>query len=274
MKAITLMYHDAVENDRYDESGFSGLGPALYKLDVHEMEAHFHRLSTLIPEPPCVVNDMTRDRTPLLLTFDDGGVSAATLIADLLEKRGWRGHFFVTAGLVHRAGFLSSSQIRDLKARGHLIGTHSWSHPERMSSCTWETLVEEWHRSIAFLSDLTGEQITAASVPGGFSSIAVVRTAALCGIQAIFTSEPVRRCRLVDGCLVLGRFRVTRGMTPSHVAALCSASTSGRQMQQYALRQIMKAPQLATGAYYPVIRAALLRVLEGKTRIASAAREQ
>ena len=45
LKAITLMFHDAVENNRSDDSGFSGLGPAIYKLDVHEMEAHFRRIA-------------------------------------------------------------------------------------------------------------------------------------------------------------------------------------------------------------------------------------
>ena len=134
--------------------------------------------------------------------------------------------------------------------------------------------MEEWHRSSASLSDLTGEHVTVASVPGGFSSRSVVRAASLCGIRTIFTSEPVKTSHLVDGCLVLGRYRVMRGMTPSHVATLCSASASARQMQQYALWQLKKAPKLATGKTYQAIRTALLRALEGKTKIASAARER
>ncbi len=280
-KAITLMYHDAVESNGFDDSGFPGSGPALYKLDVHEMEAHFHRIAALIPEPPALVSDVRQgkpgDRTPLLLTFDDGGVSAATHIADLLDRRGWRGHFLIIAGRVGYPAFLTSSQIQDLRARGHVIGTHSWSHPQRMSSCEWDVLVEEWHRSTAYLSNLIGEQITVASVSGGFYSRSVARAASFCGIKTLFTSEPVKRCRLVEDCLVLGRFRVARGMTPSTVAALCSASATGGQMKQYALWNLMKAAKAATGEHYLDIRAALLRFLDGRrgsTDQVSTARER
>ena len=38
-KIVTLMFHDAVENNRFDDSGFSGPGPAIYKLNAREMEA-------------------------------------------------------------------------------------------------------------------------------------------------------------------------------------------------------------------------------------------
>ena len=267
-KAVTLMFHDAVENNRYNDSGFSGAGPARYKLSVLEMVAHFRQIAGLSVEPPALIDDLltgkAAGRIPLLLTFDDGGVSAATLIADLLEQRGWHGHFLVTAGRIDQSGFLSSGQVQDLRARGHVIGSHSWSHPPRMSSCSWEMLVEEWMHSTSRLSELIGEQITVASVAGGFYSDQVARAASFCGIKVLFTSEPIKKCKRVDDCLVMGRFRVARGMTPSAVAALCSASTSVRQLKQYALWNFMKATKLAGGEHYPGIRETLLHLLGGK----------
>ena len=47
-------------------------------------------------------------------------------------------------------------------------------------------------------------------------------------------------------------------MTPANVEALCSASTSGRQLKQYALWNLKKVTRFATGEHYPGIRAALL----------------
>jgi hypothetical protein len=269
MKTIALLFHDAIENNRLDESGFPGPGPASYKLDVHEMETHFRSISASGAGRPCLVNDLlggkTVDRAPLLLTFDDGGVSAATLIADLLEKRGWRGHFLITASKVDRPAFLSSGQIRELKARGHAIGTHSWSHPERMSFCTWSELVDEWHRSVSRLSELVGEPITVGSVAGGFYASKVARAASLCGIRALFTSEPIKTCHLIDDCLVFGRFMVSKGMTASNVAALCSSPNSGSQVKQYVLWNLRKAAKFAGGKYYLRVRAHLLGQLIEKT---------
>ena len=53
------------------------------------------------------------DRRGLLLTFDDGGKSAVR-IADLLDKKGWKGHFFVTTSLIDTSGFVTPSNILDL----------------------------------------------------------------------------------------------------------------------------------------------------------------
>jgi len=40
MPAIALMYHDIVDGDAYDASGFAGADAALYKLGRGEFEAH------------------------------------------------------------------------------------------------------------------------------------------------------------------------------------------------------------------------------------------
>ena len=77
---------------------------------------------------------------PFLLTFDDGGKSAVTRVAGLLEKYGWHGHFFVTAGQINRKGLLNTEQIRRLRREGHVIGSHSFSHPVRMSHCSKEEI--------------------------------------------------------------------------------------------------------------------------------------
>jgi len=90
-------------------------------------------------------------------------------VAAELEKVGWRGHFFVFTNLIGHPGYLGRSQIRELHQRGRLIG-HSCTHPEQMSSLSWDELLWEWRESCALLSDAIGAPITAASVSGGFYS--------------------------------------------------------------------------------------------------------
>jgi len=72
------------------------------------------------------------------------------------------------------------------------------------------------------LSDVLGEPVTVASVPGGCYSRRVAAAAAASGIKALFTSEPVTTSHRVDGCLVFGRYTIWRGMRPAMSAAFTS----------------------------------------------------
>ena len=78
----------------------------------------------------------------------------------------------MTAGRVDTPGFLSGPQLREMVARGHVIGSHSYSHPKRMGGCPPETIAEEWRRSVDVLQNVLGAPILTASVPGGFYTAA------------------------------------------------------------------------------------------------------
>jgi peptidoglycan/xylan/chitin deacetylase (PgdA/CDA1 family) len=130
---------------------------AKYKLTGSEFEVHLAAIAKARDIPSSSADELADARggtLPFLLTFDDGGESAATRTADLLEKHGWRGHFFVTAGQISKRGFLSTDQIRCLRKKGHVIGSHSFFHRVRISHCSEEELTEEWTRSIKILSDI------------------------------------------------------------------------------------------------------------------------
>ena len=221
MKAIALLYHDVVERGSPDTSGFPGRAAGLYKLSVDAFGDHMQavaRVSRCGPATAPQLMDGVGAEVAWLLTFDDGGISAYTPIADLLEERGWRGHFFVTTDYIGSPGFLNRAQIRDLRRRGHVIGSHSASHPMRMSARSWETLVHEWKSSAGVLADVLGEEVSVASVPGGFFSKKVARAASAAGIRVLFTSEPTTQCQRVDQCLVVGRYSLRTG-TPARIAA-------------------------------------------------------
>ena len=152
-----LMYHDIVADDGWDASGFPGADAALYKISVPRFDAHLSALDAIAGEQ-------------LDLTFDDGGASAV-LAADALERHGCRGWFFITANYVGTPGFVDKGSLRDLHRRGHVVGSHSCSHPLRMAHCGDAQLQEEWTCSRSILSDVIGDEVFAASVPGGdFSS--------------------------------------------------------------------------------------------------------
>lgn len=260
MKAISIMYHDVVARDEADQSGFPGADAALYKLEPEKFEEHLSAIAEARACAPANVFQVlsgTAGETPLLLTFDDGGASASTLIADALERRGWRGHFFITTNYIGTKSFMSRDEVLDLHKRGHVIGSHSSTHPARISYCSREEMLQEWKDSTSVLSDILGERVRIASVPGGFYSRKVAEAAAASGIEALFTSEPTMKCSMVDNCLVLGRYGIQNWMA----AATCAAISLGHitpRLKQSLLWKAKKVSKALGGESYLKMRKALL----------------
>jgi len=240
------MYHDVVDNGNYSGSGFPGPGADRYKLDRPEFERHLRAIREAIGSQP------------VLLTFDDGGVSAHQRIAGMLEEFGWRGHFFVTTDWIGQPGFLSAAQIQELDRRGHVVGSHSASHPVRMSQIPWDQMVREWGDSREQLAKIVGHPIEFASVPGGYYSRKVAQAAAQAGIRTLFTSEPTARVQIVDGCQVLGRYVVQRGMGPEWSAGFAAGHALPR-FRQALLWKTKQAAKVLSGGLYLRAREAILK---------------
>jgi peptidoglycan/xylan/chitin deacetylase (PgdA/CDA1 family) len=245
-RSLAVMYHDVVENGDYAASGFPGPGADRYKLDRVEFEQHLRAIREAIGDQPVV------------LTFDDGGVSAYERIAGMLEGFGWRGHFFVTTGWIGKAGFLNAEQIRELEKRGHVVGSHSASHPVRMSQIPWDRMVSEWRDSLEALTEIMGHPVESASVPGGYYSRKVAQAAAQAGIRTLFTSEPTDRVQMVDGCQVLGRYVVQQGMGPEWSAGFAAGRTLPR-FRQALLWKTKQAAKALSGGLYLRAREAILK---------------
>lgn len=200
MRTVSLLFHDVYTKDPR-ESGFASDAADRYKLPVNAFDAHLDAIAS--------VRDL-----PFLITVDDGGVSYYTTLAERLEARGWRGHCFVSTNQIGARGFLDAAQIRELDARGHVIGSHSASHPTRFSACTPEQMRKEWTVSLTVLEDILGHEVTVASVPGGYYSETVARSAAGAGLTRLFNSEPITSSCEVEGCTIAGRFAIRRGDPP------------------------------------------------------------
>jgi peptidoglycan/xylan/chitin deacetylase (PgdA/CDA1 family) len=192
-----------------------------------------------------------------MLTFDDGAASALEA-AEQLARRSWRGHFFIATDLVGTPGFLTWDGVRELVRCGHLVGSHSCSHPDRMAACSPEMLLDEWSRSGAALAEaLGGRPVASASVPGGLYSPDVGRAAAAAGYSALFNSLPSQRLGSVDGCMLIGRYAIRRDTTAEEAAAAAAGRPApwARQRSAWALRGLAK--RLA-GERYESIRRSLL----------------
>jgi peptidoglycan/xylan/chitin deacetylase (PgdA/CDA1 family) len=137
----------------------------------------------------------------------------------------------VTTGRIGSAGFLDAAGIRALDAAGHVIGSHSESHPIRFAALARAAMLREWTASRAALEAILGRAVTVASVPGGYFSPAVAEAAAEAGIRLLFTSEPVSRVAEIAGCRVFGRYTLRRASTAAEAAALAAGRPAARARQ-------------------------------------------
>src|SRR6266516_608272 len=213
----TFTYHDVT--DHPDDSGFQRPAAMPYKLSAAAFRRHLDAIGSA--GVPRLVDglDLARPGRHLLLTFDDGGKSALAA-ADELARRGWRGHFFVVTRLIGTRRFLTGQDLRDLQSAGHLIGSHSHTHPDIFKEQPPSRLMEEWRVSCDILAQLLGAPCTAAAVPGGDISRAVLESAAEAGFAYLFTSEPWLQPRRVGACWVLGRYCPKAGTPPASLADL------------------------------------------------------
>jgi peptidoglycan/xylan/chitin deacetylase (PgdA/CDA1 family) len=219
MKLRSLMYHDIVAPGHDDSSGFPGAAAARYKLDTNAFAQHLGTLAGSGLRFASVNSAAASSEARCLLTFDDGGASAVE-IAAALAAHGMTGHFFVVTERIGQPGFVTADDLRMLRAAGHVVGSHSHTHPAEISRLGAAALAAEWQQSVDRLRQCLGEPILVASVPGGFYSRPVALAAAAAGIRYLFTSEPTARTHQVDGCLVLGRYALWRGMGPQRALAL------------------------------------------------------
>lgn len=258
---ITLLYHDVTLANTDDSSGFAGPEAARYKLTPDEFARHLDTVATKVTRPPLVTTSVEELRRAAsdswLITFDDGGVSAITDIAEQLERHGWRGWFFIATDFIDTPSFCTRAQLRELHERGHVIGSHSCSHPERISNCSREQLLNEWSRSRSILAEIIGHPVTTASVPGGFYSREVASAAMASGIEVLFNSEPTTSLFEESGGLIVGRYNVYRGMPATDAAALVSSPL--RRWRQSVCWNAKKAAKVIAGPAYKGLRQRLLR---------------
>jgi peptidoglycan/xylan/chitin deacetylase (PgdA/CDA1 family) len=236
----TLMYHDIAPRDQRDAAGFPGPLDARYKLEPEAFEAHLDALAATGLPVGTLAGAGAGAAPAIALTFDDGGCSAP-LAAEALERRGWRGQFFVTSSRIATPGFMTADQLRELSARGHVIGSHSHTHPTYMGRLTRAQLDEEWTRSRDLLAEALVEAPRTASVPGGFLSPAVIAAAAGSGYELLFTSEPSARVTR-RGLEVRGRYTIWATTPPRMAAAYAEGNrlACGRLWLEWNAKKLAK----------------------------------
>lgn len=232
MKPIVLMYHDVYEKHT-TESGFDTLGAIHYKISKDTFIAHLDAISAY-----CISAGV--DKNSVVFTFDDGGVSFYTIIAPELEKYGWKGYFFISTKQIGTDGFLNIDQIKELKARGHIIGSHSHHH-RVLTEMSLEVVGHELKQSADILSDILGERISAISIPNGCYSKGILDLVVGEGLTTIYTSKPTTKEQTYKYANLIGRYAIAYNTTATDVMCVIKQpSLRARMEMKYNILQLVK----------------------------------
>jgi peptidoglycan/xylan/chitin deacetylase (PgdA/CDA1 family) len=238
-EVATFCFHEVTDAPR--STGFQRPGAVPFTLGRRAFAEHLDAIadSPWLPRLVTELDEAVPTRC-LLLTFDDGGLSALHA-ADELCRRGWRGHFFIVTSRIGTATFLAADALRQLHACGHVVGSHSHTHPDIFRELAPQAMASEWRTSAALLSDVLGAPCAAASVPGGEISKAVLESAADAGFRSLFTVEPRVRPWMVGECRVFGRYIVKARTPPARVRELAqfrgwTGALAGRRLKAVARR--------------------------------------
>ena len=103
---------------------------------------------------------------PVAITFDDGNIGQVRHGVQALAGRGMTATFFVTTDWIGKPGFASWSELRDMKAAGMSIQSHSRSHP-LLASVDRSRARAELVESKSALDEALGQDTDTFALPGG-----------------------------------------------------------------------------------------------------------
>lgn len=166
----------------------------------------------------------------LALTFDDGTLDHLEIAAPELEKRGWRGTFYINPQSNDRARsrWLNWDGIRELHRRGHEIGNHSMSHtnPQRLAQeKQFEALAWEIAETQRQIFEHTGARPVTYTAPYGVNEEFVSRLLAANNLlntpPRTYIGEnttPAEFAKILEQSIQPGAFTVImfHGVTPGY----------------------------------------------------------
>jgi peptidoglycan/xylan/chitin deacetylase (PgdA/CDA1 family) len=120
----------------------------------------------------------------LALTYDDGPNDPHTLrLLDVLDKHGTKATFFMIGRYVKERPQIA----REVAARGHVVGNHTWSHPDLMFTGKAE-LRRQLEQTEQALTDAVGAHSKLFRPPFGARRPVTLKVARALGLEPIMWS--------------------------------------------------------------------------------------
>ena len=133
-------------------------------------------------------SDQTRGALATGLTFDDGRASDYEIAYPMLVKAGFAATFFVNTATIESPGYLTWSQLREMRRAGMSVQSHSHDHAD-LARLSVPQLDYQLRRSKSEIEDRLSSEVTLLALPYGSMGANMLTVARSVGYQALCSSR-------------------------------------------------------------------------------------
>jgi peptidoglycan/xylan/chitin deacetylase (PgdA/CDA1 family) len=122
---------------------------------------------------------------PILLSFDDTHEEHFSIVAPILSRYRFKAVFFPMTVPISKKKFMTAAQIKTLSDSGHVIGCHTWNHPNitTLKAKQWE---QQINKPKLLLERITGKPVNYFAYPYGVWNDTAIIELKKRGIKAAF----------------------------------------------------------------------------------------
>jgi peptidoglycan/xylan/chitin deacetylase (PgdA/CDA1 family) len=184
-KEIPILCYHHIKEDT------SGKSPD-YTIGLHAFAGHLKMLTdsgytAILPGQllACFRGESSLPSKSIMITFDDSHAEHFAVAAPLLDSFDFKGVFFVTAVTIGKPGYMRAAQLKILSDNGHVIGAHSWDHPDlrKVLGKAWDI---QLNKALETLTQITGKTVEYFAYPFGAWNEAVIEELKKHEIKAAF----------------------------------------------------------------------------------------
>lgn len=163
-KEVPILCYHRIEDGRND---IYSVSPAIFASHLQILADSGY--NSVLPNElyDYLVHNASLPDKPFMISFDDSRTEHYTIAAPELEKRNFRGAFFIMTVTNNKKNYLTNDEIAELSDRGHSVGLHSWDHvmtTQYSDSSIWEKQVYAPKKK---LEDMIGNPIEYWAYPNG-----------------------------------------------------------------------------------------------------------
>ena len=237
-----ILIHDIDSSDRIgmqDHNSRYLISWDVFNRAIDDAEKKFTKFEQLV-----YLEEGERNKNFVRLTVDDGGGSSLA-IARLLKEKNIKAYFFIPTKFIGNKGYLNKNEIIDIYKMGHVIGSHSHTHPNPFCEISDKSIYEEVSKSKEILESILNQKIETFSVPGGEirkNTLLTLSDTDL-GLKEIYISTPYEgkyKLNLNSTAKIYGRLCIERKMNYKKVSNYIMGKGWSFNFLNYQLRRFRR----------------------------------
>lgn len=212
-----LLFHDINQSSR---TGMQK-NDSRYLLDWKKFKRIFEFKSDLgiAFEPINIITNCHSSKSQIRITIDDGGGSCIK-IAKFLKTKNIKGYFFLVSDFIGKTNFLNVDEIKEIFNMGHVIGSHSHTHPHPFHLLNYDEILFEVKKSKTILEKIIQAPIKTFSVPGGEVNKNILKTLndPILDLDEVYISTPykgIKNFKFSNNIKIFGRLCIEAEMSNS-----------------------------------------------------------